>query len=118
MLFLMFLICYSSYMIPPCRISRPKVFCKKMFFIISQISQESTCANLFLNKVADLRPATLLKKRLWHRCFPVNITKFLRTFFYRTPLDDCFCPCINPFVPNAPFLCPLKTVKFSDTFRG
>ena len=26
--------------------------------------------------------ATLLKKRLWHRCFPVN--------FYRTPLDDCF----------------------------
>ena len=28
---------------------------------------------------------TLLKKRLWHRCFPVNFTKFSRT-----PLDDCF----------------------------
>ena len=26
-----------------------------------------------------LRPATLLKKRLQHRCFPVNIAKFLRT---------------------------------------
>ena len=25
-----------------------------------------------------LRPATLLKKRFWHRCFPVNFTKFLR----------------------------------------
>ena len=25
-----------------------------------------------------------LKKRLWHRCFPVNIAKFLRTPFYRT----------------------------------
>ena len=34
---------------------------------------------LFFNKVADLRPATLLKKRLWHRCFPVNFVKFLRT---------------------------------------
>ena len=28
-----------------------------------------------------------IKKRLWHRCFPVNFTKFLRTpFFNRTPL--------------------------------
>ena len=25
--------------------------------------------------------ATLLKKRLWHRCFPVNFVKFLRTSF-------------------------------------
>ena len=29
----------------------------------------------------DLRPATLLKKGLWHRCFPVNFANFLRTFF-------------------------------------
>ena len=28
-----------------------------------------------------LRPATLLKKRLWHRCFPVNFVKFLKTLF-------------------------------------
>ena len=27
------------------------------------------------------QPATLLKKRLWHRCFPVNFAKFLRTSF-------------------------------------
>ena len=31
------------------------------------------------NKVAGLRPATLLKKRLWHKCFPMNFAKFLRT---------------------------------------
>ena len=31
--------------------------------------------------VAGLRPATVVKKRLWHRCFPANITKFLRTPF-------------------------------------
>ena len=28
-----------------------------------------------------LRSATLLKKRLWHKCFPVNFVKFLRTPF-------------------------------------
>ena len=37
------------------------------------------CQSLFLIKLQ--RPATLLKKRLWHRCFPVNFAKFLRTPF-------------------------------------
>ena len=43
--------------------------------------KENTCARDFFNKVADVRPATLLKKRLWHRCFPVNFAKFIRTPF-------------------------------------
>ena len=38
-------------------------------------------AESLFNKVAGLRPATLLKKRLRHKCFPVNFTKFLRTTF-------------------------------------
>ena len=37
------------------------------------------CQSLFYNKVAGLRPATSLNKRLWHRCFLVNFAKFLRT---------------------------------------
>ena len=36
------------------------------------------CQILFFDKVAGLRPATLLKKRLCQRCFPVNFDKFLR----------------------------------------
>ena len=36
---------------------------------------------LFFNKVAGLRPATLLKKKLWHRCFPLNFATLLRTPF-------------------------------------
>ena len=32
------------------------------------------------NKVAGLRPAAILK-RLQHRCFPMNVAKFLRTAF-------------------------------------
>ena len=34
----------------------------------------------------SLMPAILSKKRLWHRCFPVNFVKFLRTpFLQNTP---------------------------------
>ena len=32
-------------------------------------------------KVAGLKPAALLKKRLWHRCFSANFTKFLKIPF-------------------------------------
>ena len=53
---------------------------RKVFLEISQNSQENTCARFsFLIKLQT--PATLLKKRLWHRCFPVNFAKFLRTPF-------------------------------------
>ena len=30
-------------------------------------------------------PAILLKKRIQHRCFPVNFVKFISTLFYRIP---------------------------------
>ena len=39
------------------------------------------CQSLFFSKDAGLRPPTLLKKRLWHRYFPVKFAKFLRTYF-------------------------------------
>ena len=39
-----------------------------------------------LSKIGGLRPATLLKRGLWHRCFLVNSAKFLITLFYRTLL--------------------------------
>ena len=29
-----------------------------------------------------LKAETLLKKRLWHRCFPINSAKFLGTTFF------------------------------------
>ena len=37
------------------------------------------CRSLFFNKIAGLGPATLLKRRLWHRCFSMNFEKFQRT---------------------------------------
>ena len=39
------------------------------------------CQSLFLVKLQTSSPA---KMRLWHRCFPVNFAKFLRTPFLRS----------------------------------
>ena len=38
------------------------------------------------NKIAGLKDCNFIKKRIQHRCFPVNIAKFLRTVFFRIPL--------------------------------
>ena len=66
---------------PMFRISHRRYSVKKVFFKISQNSQENTCARVsFFKKVACLRAATI-KKRFWHRCFPVNFAKCLRTPF-------------------------------------
>ena len=47
------------------------------------------CCNFVMIKIADkpweiidLGPATLLRKRLWHRCFPVIFVKFPRSPFF------------------------------------
>ena len=57
------------------------VVCKKVFLEVSKIHRKRPVPESLFNKVASLRPATLLKKRLWHRCFPVNFVKFLTTPF-------------------------------------
>ena len=59
---------------------------KKMFLEISQNSQENSCARVYF----------LLKMRLWHRCFPVNFAKFLRTFFLQNTSGGCFCIQVSP----------------------
>ena len=57
------------------------MLCKKGFLRNFAKFTGSTCVRVFLNKVTGLKPATFFKKRLWHRCFPVNFVKFLRTPF-------------------------------------
>ena len=65
------------------RSSSLEVFCKKgVPRNFAKFTWKHLRQSLFFNKVANLRPATLLKNRLWHRCFPVNFTKFLRTPFF------------------------------------
>ena len=47
----------------------------------AKFTRKDLCQGLSFNKVTGLRPATLLKKKLWRRCFLVNFAKFLRTPF-------------------------------------
>ena len=64
------------------RSSRPEVYCKKgVLRNFVKLTGKHLCQSLFLNKVAGLRTATVLKKILLHRSFPVNFEKFLRTRF-------------------------------------
>ena len=72
------------------RVSR-RCSIKKVFLEISQNSQENTCTRVsFFNKVAGLRPVTLLKERVWHRCFPVNFAKFVEHLFLQNTSGSCF----------------------------
>ena len=58
------------------RSSRLECSVKKILRNFTKFTK-NTCARVFL-----------LKKRLWHRCFPVNFVKFCKktTFLHRTPL--------------------------------
>ena len=74
------------------------------------VARMSYCKNAVFKNLAKftgngwcLRPATLLKKWLWHRCFPVNFANFLRTYFFIEHLrwvllvihlNSSFHPCI------------------------
>ena len=49
----------------------------------AEFTGKHLCWSLFSNNVAGLRPATLLRKRLQHRCFPVNFAKF-----WKAPLSQ------------------------------
>ena len=55
---------------------------KSVFRDFAKFTRKYLCQSLYLNKVTGLRPATLLKRRLWNRCFPVNFAKFLRKPFF------------------------------------
>ena len=69
------------------RSSRPEVFRKKdVLRKITKFIGKHLGQSFFFNKVEGIRPTTLLKRRLWHRCFPVNLTKFLRTPFLKEHL--------------------------------
>ena len=75
-----------------CRSSRPEVFCKKgVLRNFTKFTGKHLCQSLFFNKVA------VIKKRLWHRCFPVNFMKFLRTPFFTEHLWWLLLYIIKPF---------------------
>ena len=84
------------------RSSRPEVFCKNgVLRNFAKFTGKHLCQNLFFNKVAGLRPATLLKRETLAQVFSFEFCEISKnTFSYRTPpvaasvtgrskFDDC-----------------------------
>ena len=69
-----------------------KCYVKKVFSKISWNWQEKTCVGVFI--FAGLRPATLFKKR--YGCFPVNFSKFLKTYFFIELFRWLLLPILKP----------------------
>ena len=73
-IFLVFLLISSTlpqYIVYDHRSSRPEVFCKKRVLRnFAKFTGKHLCERLFFNK------------SLWHRCFPMNFAKLLRTLFF------------------------------------
>ena len=73
------------------RSNLPEVFCEKgVLRNFAKFAKKHLRQGLFFNKVAGLRPATLIKRRLWHDCFPVIVAKFLRIRFFIEHSGDYF----------------------------
>ena len=65
---------FEKYLLLTSTSSRQEAFCKKgVPRNFTKFTGKHLCQSL--------RPATLLKMKLWNRYFPVNFAKFLRTLF-------------------------------------
>ena len=76
--------------------NRLELFCKKgVLRNFAKFTGKHLIQRLFFNKVAGLKAFVKIrfqhkglhlyeKKSLWHSCFPLNFTNFLRTSFNRT----------------------------------
>ena len=49
---------------------------------LTKVTGKLLCQSLFFNKAEGLRSATLLRKRVWHRCFPVNFVEISKSTFF------------------------------------
>ena len=81
--------CVRAYVVGACskgRSSHQKCSIKNI--VLRNFAKFTDKQLLQSNKVASLWPANLLKKRLWHRCFPLILRSFQEHRFYRAPPDD------------------------------
>ena len=71
-----------------------EVFCKKGGLRnFAKFKGKHLCQNLFLYSLS-----TLVKKRLWHRCFPVNFAKVLRTPFLQNTSRRLLLNWVHPYL--------------------
>ena len=77
---------------------------KDVYKNFAKFAGKHVCQSLFFNKVAGLRPSILLKKRLWHKCFPVNFAKFLRTLFLQNTSGRLLLIVVMKMIPKISIL--------------
>ena len=63
---------------------------KRCSYKLHKFTGKHLCQNLFFNKFAGLRAATLLKKNSRRCIFLWILRNFEEHLTFRTPLDDCF----------------------------
>ena len=88
---------------------------KNIFLKNSQNSQENTCARVnFLIKFRGkaFYKRALLKKVLWHRCFPANFAKFSITSFLQRTSRPLLLLFVSSWIPRSSlFFSKLFSVK-------
>ena len=85
---------------------------KKATLKILPYPQETPALESLFKKVAGLKVRNFIKKRPQHRCFPVNIAKFLRLPISKNTCErllfDC-CNCSMLYEPKGPRNCMMAS---------
>ena len=79
-------------------------------FLKNSPTEKYLCWSLS-NKVADLKVGNFIKKRLQHRCFLVNIAKFLKTAFF---IEHFWWLVLSVWWSNCSCIGHLPTCSFSS----
>ena len=83
-------------LVPLFRLSLFRVMPFFYIIIYGSIHRRCSVKKVFLkifcnfHRKMSVLESLFIKKRLQHRCFPMNFVKYLRTPFYRTPLGEWF----------------------------
>ena len=87
---------------------------KKLFWKTSHYPQETPVLEFLFKKVAGLKACNFIKKLPQHRCFPVNIAKFLRLPISKNTCDRLLFDCFNGSLSHGP---KVSKSKFFDGIR-
>ena len=94
----------------------PEVFYKKAVLKnFSILTGRHLCWSLFFNQFVVLQVCNFIKKRFQHRCFSVNIAKFLKTHILK---KICELLLLNNVKPNFSFVYLKKMLIFLKTRRN
>ena len=87
---------FSVQYITTTRTSRSVLFFEIGILKVCNFHRKTLVLESLFSKVASLEAYKFIKKRLQHRCFPVNIVNFFRKFYLKNTTGGCFCTCNSP----------------------